>query len=328
MAHFSDNSYQITFALLIGYAIGITLYWNNGENTLIFQIFSFPIWMSLLFHVSKLMGDFRPFFVFIFCVLACLGIFSFIKEFIKTKFLQHTQHWELLDESCCDLNNSSDNSFNNSLNDQSFQGSEKNDLPSSIKNISPILKRTNTLKTSKVSQLINFIKTNFNQEFKFNETHSLNKSKHSHHSKLRENSSNKYFYLLFWLFLIVNVRYDLYFVITVIVIIWKLVKNLIIYLYKFVTDIKKFQSYSKVVTQWLDVRSAAIMPTPFTFLIKIFVKGDHRMNQWLQKSMDNIISGLMIMFLLFFIIMAFLVLATQVNYIKLLILKLYKNKPF
>ena len=69
MAHYSDNSYQFTLALLVAYALGISLYWNNGENALLFQILSFPIWTSLLFHVSKLMGTLRPLFVLIFCVL-------------------------------------------------------------------------------------------------------------------------------------------------------------------------------------------------------------------------------------------------------------------
>ncbi len=72
--------------------------------------------------------------------------------------------------------------------------------------------------------------------------------------------------------------------------------------------------YAQVAREWLEARSAAVMPEPFVFMLKLFVKGDHRVNQWLQKSMDKIVSGLMIMFLLMFVIVSFVVLAMQVNF--------------
>jgi hypothetical protein len=115
VAYYSDNSYQVTLALIIGYIVGITVYWKNGENALLFQILSFPIWINLLFHVSKLMGSYRPLVIFIFCVLACLGVVSFVTEYVKKRMAQMSYHQELLDGSfLSDLNSSNEALLNDS----------------------------------------------------------------------------------------------------------------------------------------------------------------------------------------------------------------------
>ena len=138
--------------------------------------------------------------------------------------------------------------------------------------------------------------------------------------RAENNNSDKYFSLLFWLFLVVNIRVDLYFVVAIIVLAWKLVKNFIYYLYKFVTESKSFQEYwLPMASEWIRLRADALMPGPFIFLMALFVKGDHRANQWLQKSMDKLISGLIIIFLLLFIVFAFTFLSIQVGILYLVL---------
>ncbi len=305
MAQYSDNSYQFTLALLIGYGIGITLYWNNGENLLLFQILSFPIWTSLLFHVSKLMGAFRPLFVLIFCVLACLGLVSLINDFFKkAKVFQITTH----DEDVDDILNES---AGFSSPEQTIN--KKLDIDNSP-DISELNGSIGSPSTPLIFKILSFIKDSLtDREFNPNNI-SLNKSI-KHRKNDQNNNSDKYFFFLFCLFLVVNLRIDTYFVVALIVLVWKLVKNSLFYLYKFMTSLSSFQLYSQIVQEWLQVRSAAIMPKPFVFLLKLFVKGDHRVNQWLQKTMDKIVSGLIILFLLLFIIVGFVVLAMQVDFL-------------
>lgn len=176
-----------------------------------------------------------------------------------------------------------------------------------------------------VARFINFLKANIDKELQFNAEPDLmnassafNRSRRAFNKKRAEttnnNNSDKYFSILFWLFLVVNIRYDLYFVVAVIVLAWKLVKNCVYYSYKLVTESSSFQEYwFPMATEWVRLRSDALMPGPFIFLMALFVKGDHRANQWLQKSMDKIVSGLMIVFLLMFIVFAFTFLSIQVH---------------
>jgi predicted PurR-regulated permease PerM len=60
-------------------------------------------------------------------------------------------------------------------------------------------------------------------------------------------------------------------------------------------------------------RRAVLAPEPFVLLIKLFTRGDHKVNQLLQKSIDSLISGLMIIALLLFVITSVIVLAMQVH---------------
>ena len=174
-----------------------------------------------------------------------------------------------------------------------------------------------------LSHLINFLKANVSQEFRLNPNTpgTLNQSRSlraNQKKRIESGNSDKYFYILFCLVLVVNIRTDLYFSVAIIVLIWKIVKFCIFNLYKFVIELNNFEVYKKVVTDWLDLRSDVLMPKPFILLLRLFIKGDHRVNQWLQKSMDKIVSGLMIMFLLLFILLAFGVLAMQVyNFLQL-----------
>ncbi len=236
------------------------------------------------------MGTLRPLFVLIFCVLACLGLVSLLNDFLKkAKVFQIPAHDDSLDYSLHETTGYSSPDVNKKLDiDISPDTSELSGSPPST----PFIFKVFTLIKSSL----------LDQEFSPNNT-TVNKS------------SDKYFFFLFCLFVVVNLRVDIYFVVALIVLVWKLAKTSVVYLYVFVTGLSSYPVYAQVAREWLEARSAAVMPEPFVFMLKLFVKGDHRVNQWLQKSMDKIVSGLMIMFLLMFVIVGFVVLAMQVNFL-------------
>lgn len=132
------------------------------------------------------------------------------------------------------------------------------------------------------------------------------------HRRQRENS-DIYFMLLFWLFLCVKLRYDLYITIPVIVTTWKLMKLLICSLINIIIKSENIKYFYNRFSKWLESRRKVIAPKPFIILMKFFVKGDLKINQLLQKSMDNITSAIIIMALILFVLVSLILLAMQVQ---------------
>lgn len=90
MTYYADNMWFLTCTLVISYALALTFYWNETHTTL-FQIISLPVWSSLLFLISRLMGSYRPLFLFAIGCLIMLGIYSFLHEYFapnKRKILR------------------------------------------------------------------------------------------------------------------------------------------------------------------------------------------------------------------------------------------------
>lgn len=80
MTYYVDNSWQFTCALVIAYLLAIAFYWHENYST-IFQILSLPVWLSIMFLSSKLLGQYRPYFMIVFIFLICIGVYSFLYEF-------------------------------------------------------------------------------------------------------------------------------------------------------------------------------------------------------------------------------------------------------
>lgn len=74
---------MLTSTLVICYLIAISIYWNEN-NTFFFQIMSLPVWSSIFFLTSRLMGSYRPLFLLTFGLLVLIGIYSFVFEYISS----------------------------------------------------------------------------------------------------------------------------------------------------------------------------------------------------------------------------------------------------
>ena len=286
LAYLTDNSYQFTLTLIIGYFLGIIFYWKNGDNKLLFQVLSFPIWINVLFHITRLMGTYRPLFMFIFLLFGCLGIFSLINEFLLNLTKQKADAM---------LNQSAESA---SLQDDSLP---PHDMSSKYFDESQQLLNDEARDDSFFQKLHSFIKVH-------------NQIGHETSMKRKkEGNSNKYFYLLFLLFLILNLRFDFYIILPVLVVIWRSTKSLSFYINNQLLQKPLIHHYTGLLAEWIRLRSSALMPKPCMFFVNMFVKGDHKINSWFQSSMDSIVSGLMIICLLISFVLFVVVFAIQVH---------------
>jgi len=71
-------------------------------------------------------------------------------------------------------------------------------------------------------------------------------------------SSDKYFFFLFCLFVVVNLRVDIYFVVALIVLVWKLAKTSVVYLYVFVTGLSSYPVYAQVEVSCCDAGAVCV----------------------------------------------------------------------
>jgi hypothetical protein len=82
LTYYADNMWMLTCSLVIAYVLAITFYWQEKYTTL-FQIMSLPVWSSVLFLSSSLMGSYRPLFLFTFGLLVLIGLYSFVFEYVS-----------------------------------------------------------------------------------------------------------------------------------------------------------------------------------------------------------------------------------------------------
>jgi hypothetical protein len=88
MTYYVDNSWQLTLTLSVAYLVAISFYWNEKDyrTQIVFKLLSCPIWLSLFFLSTRLMGAYRPLFTVTSIFLICLGFYSFFNEtFLKYK---------------------------------------------------------------------------------------------------------------------------------------------------------------------------------------------------------------------------------------------------
>ena len=252
MAYYSDNSWQLTCALIVAYLLGISFYWHESSSIL-FQILSLPVWLSVLFHVSTLMGAYRPFFLLFFVFVACLGFVSLINEFLSQMFLH--------EENESENENMSDASLNEST--QEARPETASALELSKEKLWHLLEKFFRLYLSM------FTKSKPKAP-EARKSSNLNRS-----GNKKRTNSDKYFFILFWLFIAVTLRIDMYIVIPVIVVVWKLIKLAFIFAYNFITEGKQIEKYRNLIVDWTKKRASALMPKPFTILLTVFSKGNY-----------------------------------------------------
>ena len=332
MTYYVDNSWQLTLTLSIGYLVAISFHWNNQDYKvrLVFKILSYSIWMSLFFLSTKLMGSYRPFFTMVFMFLICLGFYSSVYDAImKSRSKNSNSNDNSIDELGVDENNhlnhdsltSSMHSTNieNANNMTSQVGEESEDTLT--KDESQSIDSTASSSTQSNSTFLRSTIYNLYQTsiYYFNNGNNNNSNskqeKHTNKKRLerkRENS-DKYFFMLFWLLICIKLRYDLYIIIPVIVLIWKLLKYSFTNILSFVLNNENTKYYFEKSKMWFEMRKDVLMPQPFYILFKLFLKGDLKVNQLLQKSIDNLITLLMIIFLSLFVLTTVIVLSMQVH---------------
>ena len=137
MSYYADNSWQITFTIVIVYLFTISFYWRE-EYQLAFQLLSVPVWFSIYFLISKLLGSYSPLFTVVFFFLTCLGTYSFIYEYImkyNQKLLQST------DESNDDDNNDTMTSSYTEDTSRTLNENEIENLSSSTHNSDSVMNK-------------------------------------------------------------------------------------------------------------------------------------------------------------------------------------------
>jgi hypothetical protein len=210
------------------------------------------------------MGSYRPVFTIAFLCLTCLGVYSFVHEYWsefwsknKRKLLSSntTYQEDLTDEESASndpirdsiLNFRQETASSTLIDDSSIENLIHNEQPTS-------LKKTNYL-FGLLKKLANTVQDN--------EAKSSTKSK----SKRQREHSDKYFIMLFWLFICVKLRVDLYIAVPILVIIWKLVKSGISYLSNFVRQISSVKCFLARSRRWFEHRRLALAPRPFFALV-------------------------------------------------------------
>jgi len=317
--YYVDNSWQFTFTLVVVYFITIALYWKE-EYAFLFQLLSLPVWLSILFLSSRIMGSYRPLFTIAFLFLTCLGIYSFVHEYWAEFWIKNKRKLFQNQEDLTDDENNEHSFTSSTLKDEASANTllESSSETQTVENTTPKKESNANNSTEKSPFLKNFFNkvfhicifyssylfrkvTSFKTENGEDLPNFFNSSKTNKKSKRQRENSDKYFILLFWLFVCVKLRFHLYIAVPILVIIWRLFKNILSLIYKFLFENSNFKHYLDIGKNWYECRKVALAPKPFLLLFKVFCKGDHKVNQLLQKSLDALISALMIIGLLLFV---------------------------
>jgi hypothetical protein len=301
------STWQFTFTLLVAYLLAIVFYWNESYTTF-FQFLSLPIWLSLFLLSSKLMGSYRPLFIIAFLILICIGFYSILFDFVqknkgKYRFRKSPSRPKtgttaaaagntsgtdgngneddlISSDSMISKEEEPDEYFEDVDEENEVSGAEDNGTSGvDYKNMSTSSasdSHTNSPNTTIFkTTLINMYHTSVHY---FNT--SLNASATSKpdvrggSARRRKEDSDKFFVMLFWLFLCVKLRYDFYIVIPILVIVWKLLKQLLLFVYDSVVSSQSFRFYGGKLTSWVRSRIDVFAPKPFQIIFKLFVKGE------------------------------------------------------
>ena len=319
-AYFVDNFWPIACTILIGYLVAIAIYWNDDYKPL-FKILSLPIWTCFLFMISAKLGWFRRYFLMGLFVLIFLGIFQYFKELIikhKEKLMKVKANI-LGDES---LKGDSDDD-NESITDKSK--SEEDDVTQNDENqatnaeeaIRPDTLNLNNDVADKPKE------TDQNTEMNKSRNPKLEKSKLggarvlertiSNAFSYSKSKSDKYFYLLFWLFVSLKIWSISFLLIALFILTWKFIKFILIKTVNFLYNHFEIERMLNKVKNSIYERKEVLAPRPLKVIFNFYIKGDKKINEWLQTSLDTIISAFIIFALLVFLISGLVLLAMQVH---------------
>lgn len=332
-AFYIDNNPIISYTILIAYLISIVFCWKN-EYRLFYRIISVPIWCCFLILISRFLGAYRMFSLIAFFFLTCLGIVTHLNENLgryKSKLitLKHAifgaeddsinegnsddeQKKEANTNEMTKLTSSSDLNIDNNEY-QNVNNDDYDDVKTSIETIKPQL---NENEGNKVLNVVKNIYSTFNESNKCDENFKFNKKRHSNASYIMfvtKSKSNKYFIILFWFYISVKLWSYSLFLFAIFIIIWKLIKILIVFLKNILSTKFDINRVKAKIRTWINDREEVLAPKPFKILLELYIKGDHKINQWLQNSLDSLISAFMIFILLVFMISAFIILAIKVR---------------
>lgn len=140
-----------------------------------------------------------------------------------------------------------------------------------------------------------------------NETR-LRSQRHPRHRRKKENS-DKYFIVLFWLFVCVKISYDFFILIPVLVVMWRMVRRAFI----LVVSMVGASDNVAALKHWFTRRRKILAPRPFLIVANLFRKGDHKCTQLISASMDTIVTAFIMISLVLAVICSVIILCIQVK---------------
>lgn len=126
--------------------------------------------------------------------------------------------------------------------------------------------------------------------------------------RAKENS-DKYFIVLFWLFVCVKLRYDVYVLVPVLVVVWKVARLFV----RLVVELMVSSAQLGLVKQWFRRRHSILVPRPVRLVVALFRKGDHKCTQVISSSMDTIVTAFIMVTLMLAVVCSAIVLCIQVR---------------
>lgn len=258
-----DNYWEITLTLILMYFVSVIFYYETIKIRFrsIFQLISIPIWSSIFFLVSHIMGSYRVTCLVVFFILISLGIMANLKEYI-TKLINEHKNAKEKDS------------------DSEESPNESQDLKNEFE------KKPNKLVIDTFKGLLS------------------NRRK----SNKKQNNSNKYFIILLWMIIAIKLWSGLYFI-PIIILAWKIIKIFL----RFTIDFLRQKIDIELMIKWIQEREDFLTPKPFIGLLKLYIRGEQKINEWLQKSLDSLISVLIIVALIAFICMGLILVSMQIH---------------
>ena len=74
-----DNSWYISFTIIIAYLASIIFYWNN-DTKFLFKLMAVPVWTCFLVLISQILGKYRIFFLIFLFLITCIGVISNVSQ--------------------------------------------------------------------------------------------------------------------------------------------------------------------------------------------------------------------------------------------------------
>jgi predicted PurR-regulated permease PerM len=310
-----ELNWKITLSLGACYMIAVVFYWNENYTTL-FQLMSVPVWLSLLFLISSLMGSYRQLFMFAFVLLAIIGSYQYVSSY-ALKWISALLKIELGElhagEPLVSLKPEHSSTYSHELIDETTLDEARSRSNSASSETSTV-HVLNTSGTFLRSALINVYQVASSYLSKrYGQSESAPSACFQEASPNIKYNSDKYFILLFWLFICVKLRYDLYVAIPIMVIMWRLAKVILSFIFELIMKSESVMQHVVRMQSWMQSRRCVLVPRPFAFLLKLFVEGDHKMNNILQQFMDKMITLFLLIASVLFVLTASILLAMQVQ---------------
>lgn len=288
-----DSSSDFFIALFCIYFMTILFQYTERTKWLL-RLLAMPIWTSFLLISSKLMGSFRLPFLVVFFFLTFLGICALIREFFarnsKTIMEKLTGETSQNDTSATESTKSDTNDSN---------AEQESLLGDSLRQSTPIKPKNRTEEPSL-----------------------LKKDEPKRVSTKSKSLSDKYFLLLFWLFIGTKL-WPYICILPIIVALWDALKKIYQWLSRAIEQSRSVKQLRKFLSDWYVVREDVLAPKPFKELVSLSMKGDRKVNEWLQNSLDSLISLAIMLALLAFVVIVAVLVALQVQSESLELIRIY-----